>query len=352
MDASNVVTCSNCGQMLPGDALVCPNCGAFVHRQRLEQLAAEATRLEQTYPAQAAHYWQQCLALLPSNSPQYQNIVQRINHLSQVHATMASAPEPPGERRLYPHAPPRKQETPAVAIGKTLGSMVISAAVYAIFFHKVFLTGPWAPAIYFSIGFVILMLIHEMGHVFALWYYGLRASPPFFLPFLGAVINLRQSPPNALAEAVVGMGGPLLGTIGAILCFGLGMLFPQYPLLFLIAYFGFILNLFNLLPVPPLDGGRISAALSPRLWIFGLALLGFLFLFDLYHGVVDWILLLVLFFALPRIRRTLSMRHQDLPYYQVPRLGSIIIGLLYAGLAIALVVLMIVIHKLTGISLL
>ncbi|HWB53022.1 MAG TPA: site-2 protease family protein [Tepidisphaeraceae bacterium] len=350
MDPSNVVTCTNCGQILPADALICPKCGAFVHKARLEQLSHEALRLEQTYPAQAVYYWQQCLPLLPPNSPQYQQIVQRIQHLSQTAGPAGfTAPEPPGEKRLYPLEP--RKESLGFALFKTVGSMIVSAAVYAIFFHGVFFHDAWAPSIYFSIGFVILMLIHEMGHVIALRYYGLRAGSPLFLPFVGAVINLRQSPPNALAEAVVGMGGPFLGTIGAIGCFILAFIFPHFPLLMLIAYFGFLLNLFNLLPVPPLDGGRIAAALSPRLWILGLVMLGLLFVYDWMHGAFDWLLLIVLFIAWPRIRMTLQLRHRDLPYYRVPRSGSYAIGALYIGLAIVLIGLMLFIHSVTHISL-
>jgi Zn-dependent protease len=336
---------------LPADALVCSKCGACVHRQRLEQLSHEALRLEQSYPAQAAYYWQQCLPLLPPNSPQYQQISQRIQHLSPANSIQPSGskdPEPLGEQRLYPHE--LRKETLGFALFKTGGSMIVSAAVYAVFFHGIFFPD-WRRSIFFSVGFVILMLIHEMGHVIALRYYGLRAGSPLFLPFIGAVINLRQSPPNALAEAVVGMGGPFLGTIGALACFGLALAVPHQSLLFLVAYFGLLLNLFNLLPVPPLDGGRIAAALSPRLWILGLVLLGLLFIYDWMHGVFDWILLIVLFVAWPRIRRTLALRHRDLPYYQVPRTGSYTIGAIYVGLAILLIASMILIHSKIGISL-
>lgn len=338
--------------MLPGDALVCPRCGAFVHRQQLEQLANQAMHLEQTDPAQAARIWQQCLPLIPPTSSQYQNITQRIAQLSSMQGVYRTAapngPEPAGEQRLYPHA--RPQETFGVAAAKTLGSMAVSALIYAIFFHAEFTGFLWAESIYFAVGFVILMLVHEMGHVFALRYYGLRASPPIFIPFLGAIINLRQSPPDALAEAVVGMGGPFLGTIGAIACFWIGWFLPQYPVLMSIAFFGFILNLFNLLPVPPLDGGRITAALSPWLWLFGLLLLAVLFIYDWMHGGFDWILLIILVFAWPRIRNTLRSRHRDLPYYQVPKAGSYAIGIIYVGLGIVLIGFLIAIHNHSQIS--
>lgn len=323
MSESHVVTCGSCGQIIPGDALVCPRCNNFVYRARLEYLAAQATTLEPTDPRGAARIWQQCLPLLPLQSPQYQNIVQRIAHLSQ--AQPGAPPlgyQPPQPRRRMP-----RNDPPLLAIGKTVGSMVISAVVYAGLFGSLPL----------AIGFVVLMLVHEMGHVFALWYYGLRASPPIFIPFIGALINLRESPPNALAEAVVGMGGPFLGSIGAFICMVAAMVLPQYPVLWDIAYLAAFLNFFNLLPVPPLDGGRITAALSPWLWILGLLLMAALFFYELEQGFVNWILIIVLFMALPRIKRTLQMRHRDLPYYQVPRSGSFAIGAVYVALALALV---------------
>jgi Zn-dependent protease len=338
----HVVTCPTCGQILPGDALVCSKCGGFVYRPHLEHYAAQATQLEQTQPAQAAAIWRQCLPLLPANSPQYQNIVQRIAHLSQMQGQTFVAPEPAGEQKLYPQAP-RRNDTPVVAIGKTVGSMIISATIYAYVLRD--RSNASATNWPLAIGFVLLMLVHEMGHVFALWYYGLSASPPIFIPFLGAMINLRQSPPNALAEGVVGMGGPFLGSIGAILCFCLAVAMPQYKVLMNIAFLGVFLNLFNLLPVPPLDGGRITAALSPKLWIVGLILLIGLFSFDWYNGVHDWLLILVLIVAWPRIKRTLRLRHQDLPYYQVPTSAAAAIGVIYLGLAITLIGLMVFIRS-------
>jgi Zn-dependent protease len=331
---AHLVTCPTCAQILPGDALVCSKCGGFVYRPHLEHYAAQATQLEQTNPPQAAAIWQQCLPLLPPNSPQYQNIVQRIAHLSQMQAQPFTATGSAGGQP-YPQAS-RRNDTPVVAIAKTLGSMVLSAAVYTVAFQS----------LPFAIGFVVLMLIHEMGHVFALWYYGLKASPPIFIPFVGALINLRQSPPNAMAEAVVGMGGPFLGTVGSVACLVLAYFLPQYPVLILIAYFGVFLNLFNLLPVPPLDGGRITAALSPWLWILGLALAGAMFFYDLSQGMHDWILVVVVIFGWPRIKRTLAMRHRDLPYYQVSRSGSYGIGAVYVLLALFLIGLKIYLRKL------
>ena len=93
---------------------------------------------------------------------------------------------------------------------------------------------------------------------------------------MGAVINLRSQPKDAAQEAVIGIGGPVLGTVVALACYGLAYVMPQYSeVLLQVAFWGFILNLFNMLPVPPLDGGRVTAAISPWIWAPGLlALVG------------------------------------------------------------------------------
>jgi len=208
------------------------------------------------------------------------------------------------------------------ALAKTLGSMLISIVVYTYFWGNVL----------FAAGFCVLMLVHEMGHVIANRYYGLRASPPIFVPFMGAIINLKDRPPNAKVEAIVGIGGPVLGTIGALVCYG-AFLYSGWPLLGACAYFGFLLNLFNLLPVPPLDGGRVTAAVSPWIWMLGLAGLAWLFIHDYQQtGHINIILILVLVYAFPRIRATLRGRERFGDYYKISRAASWTIAVLYLAL--------------------
>lgn len=141
---------------------------------------------------------------------------------------------------------------------KTFITMLISIWAYAMFWG-------WP----FAVGFVGLLFVHEMGHVVALRMMGIKATAPMFIPFMGAFIGMKQLPENAYAEAVMAYGGPLLGTIGAIGCAGAGLLTGN-PFWYALAMTGFLLNLFNLLPISPLDGGRIIGVLSPRLWIVGL----------------------------------------------------------------------------------
>ncbi|WP_156043287.1 site-2 protease family protein [Paenibacillus sp. UNC451MF] len=137
-------------------------------------------------------------------------------------------------------------------------SMLLSIGGYALLF-------PWR----FSIGLVLLILVHELGHVAAAKQKGLPVSAPIFIPFLGALINMKRHPRDAVTEAYVAFGGPILGTVGALAAFGLGYLLNS-PLLYSLALAGFLINLFNLIPIHPLDGGRIATAVSRWLWLVGL----------------------------------------------------------------------------------
>lgn len=141
---------------------------------------------------------------------------------------------------------------------KTFITMLISIWAYAMFWG-------WP----FAVGFVVLLFIHEMGHVAALRMMGVRATAPMFIPFMGAFIGMKEMPRDAFAEALMAYGGPLLGTLGAICCALVGLL-TDNPFWYALATTGFLLNLFNLLPISPLDGGRIIGVISPKLWILGL----------------------------------------------------------------------------------
>ena len=284
--------CRNCGQAVAFDDLACRACGALVHRDELERLSLQASALEQSNPTAAAAAWRRCLELLPPNSQQHQMIAQRLSALQSR----------PGSAR------PR-DDSLGKAVLKTAGSMLLSIVVYYYYGRR-----DWG----FAAGFVFLILIHEMGHVIANRYYGLHASPPIFIPFLGAVINLRESPKNAKVEAVIGIAGPVSGTIGALACYAYALHTGNSMAMFL-AHIAFFLNLFNLLPVPPLDGGRVAAAISPWVWILGLLGMGALAADDLMHGQDVSILVLIVVIALPRIILTLQSGGRSGPYYQITR---------------------------------
>ena len=144
-----------------------------------------------------------------------------------------------------------------------VGSMAVSVLAYATIWG-------WR----FALGFVALILIHEMGHVVVLRARGIRAGLPVFLPFLGAFVSMKSMPKSVYQEAESALAGPLAGTAGALV---LGYLahIEGSDLLRALAFTGLLLNLFNLLPALPLDGGRVAGALHPVIWLLGLiALLG------------------------------------------------------------------------------
>jgi Zn-dependent protease len=142
--------------------------------------------------------------------------------------------------------------------GGTILSMAVSVWAYA-------LIAPFQTAL----GVVLLIFVHEMGHVIASKQKGLPTSAPIFIPLLGALINLKRNPRDAETEAYIALGGPILGTAGALLVFFFGWQW-DLPFWVHIAWIGFFLNLINLLPIHPLDGGRIAVAVSRWLWLFGL----------------------------------------------------------------------------------
>jgi Zn-dependent protease len=308
--------------------LACPRCGALVYAQRLNEIAAHAQAAEVVNPIEAAQIWQQALPLLPQDSQQYQMVAQRIGQLaSGLRPLDYESAAPPPQAAIRPPDPWR------VAVAKTAGSMIVSIIVYAWLFSGRFGTTFGAQ---FATGFVILILIHELGHSIAMRYFGLSASPPIFIPFLGAVINLRQSPRNALEEAVVGIGGPVLGTLGAGVAYMI-YLRTNSPLFLLLSEFGFFLNLINLLPVPPLDGGRVTAAVSPWLWMPGILAVAASVVYGFIVGETNFILILLLLMAWPRVKATLLGHQHRGPYYQIGIKAKWAMGAAYVVLGLMLV---------------
>jgi Zn-dependent protease len=120
----------------------------------------------------------------------------------------------------------------------------------------------------FAVGCLLLLAVHELGHVLALRREGIRASAPMFVPFVGALVAMRDLPSDAAAEARVGLAGPLLGAAACLVPWALHEVTGD-ELFELIAVAGLLLNLVNLLPVLPLDGGRAMAALAPWMWLVG-----------------------------------------------------------------------------------
>jgi Zn-dependent protease len=273
-------TCASCGAELAPVLLACPACHALVHATQLRTLAAEAAQAErESNIAAAVDVWQRMLRLLPPGSLQHEKIGQMLAE---------------GRTRLQQTAGPSAQPSnaPKKRIGKKSGWIVGLGAVgllllkfkWVILFllgkgkllflgllqAKTFLSMGLALWVYvmawgwkFAVGLVISIYIHEMGHVAWLRHYGIPASAPMFIPGVGAFVRLRAAPKSAAQDARVGMAGPLWGTVAALLFLLVGAS-AQWPAWKAIAAVGAWINVFNLLPVWQLDGGRAWTALSRR----------------------------------------------------------------------------------------
>lgn len=209
------------------------------------------------------------------------------------------------------------------------GSMIVSIGAYA-------LLGGW----WFGVGLVGLIFVHEMGHVLALRRQGIAASAPLFIPFMGAVIGMRRMPANAWREAEVALAGPVLGSLGAATVWAAG---DYYHARFLtaLAFVGFFINLFNLIPLVPLDGGRAVAALHPAIWLLGLV--GLVALTVLRPTPI--LPLIILLGGLELWRRWRSRSLPELAgYYHVRPWQRMIVATVYLGLVAALVVAMNLTH--------
>lgn len=184
-----------------------------------------------------------------------------------------------------------------VKLGKlftTAGTMLLSVVVYAWIFG-------WG----YAVGFVALLLVHEMGHYIAARHRGLAVGLPTFIPFVGAWVALKDMPRDSETEAFIGLAGPLLGTVGALAVYFVARE-QGSNLLLAIAYSGFMLNLFNLIPLSPFDGGRITAVLSPRTWLLGVPILGALFIYR-----PSPMLILVALLAAPQVWKAITFKRDS-----------------------------------------
>jgi Zn-dependent protease len=207
---------------------------------------------------------------------------------------------------------------PKLKLLTTFGSAVVSIGAYALI---------WG--LPFAAGFVALLFLHELGHVIQLRREGVKASAPMFIPFLGAVISAKSMGRDAAAEARVGLAGPVLGSLASlvplVLWLATGSDFWRA-----LAYIGFFLNLFNLLPVLPLDGGRAMAALTPWMWLVGFAgLIALAFYFP------NPILLLVIVFGGLESWRRWKLRDtaEGRAYHAIRPRTRALVAATYVGLA-------------------
>jgi Zn-dependent protease len=199
--------------------------------------------------------------------------------------------------------------------------MLVSLAAYSLIWG-------WK----FALGFVLLLFVHEMGHVIQLRREGIAASAPMFIPFMGAVVMAKSLGDDATAEARVGLAGPVLGTLGALALVPVAAATGD-DFWYALAFTGLFLNLFNLLPVVPLDGGRAMAALSPWMWfvgLFGMALVAFVY--------PNPIIFLILLFAIVETHRRWKARKEGgeevAAYYRVKPAHRVAVLAVYLGLII------------------
>ncbi len=206
----------------------------------------------------------------------------------------------------------------------TSASMLLSIGAYALIWG-------WK----FAVGFVALLFIHEMGHYVQLRREGVKPSGMLFIPFLGAVVGARSLGGSAVAEARVGLAGPVVGTAAALACIPIAE-YLDSDFWRALAFTGLFLNLFNLLPVVPLDGGRAMAALSPWMWLVGLGAVGVL-AFTFPNPVI---FLILLFAALETYRRFKGRRKGEegnSAYYRVTGRQRAVIAGVYLALIVVCV---------------
>jgi len=216
----------------------------------------------------------------------------------------------------------------------TGGTMLISVFAYALIF------GWW-----YAVGFVLLIFVHEMGHYIAAKQKGLDVGAPTFIPFVGAWIELKDLPHDVETEAYIGLAGPLVGTLGALVCYYLGRQYDS-NLLLAISYAGFFINLFNLIPISPFDGGRITAVLSPRVWLVGVPVLIALFIYR-----PSPMLIIIVILAAPQVWAALKYdanAPENQQYYATSLETKIIYMGCYLGLLIFLAMMTHELHDMLG----
>jgi Zn-dependent protease len=226
---------------------------------------------------------------------------------------------------------------PKAKLLTTSATMLVSVAAYALFWG-------WS----FAVGFVLLLLVHEMGHVIQLRREGIKASAPMFIPFLGAVVAAKSLGKDALAEARVGLAGPVLGSLGALACAVIGAATGS-EFWYALAFTGFFLNLFNLVPVVPLDGGRAMAAMAPWMWFAGFAgLIALAFVFP--NPIMILILVVGGLATWQRWQQRKSGDAKQQAYYRVTPRNRALVAAVYVGLIAALAVGMDLTHIVRTIS--
>jgi Zn-dependent protease len=295
--ARPVRACKACGTELPASLLACPSCGRLVHADALKALAADAASATGAGDTRAAlAKWREAQMLLPPGSRQRARVEETVKTLSEAldaggagagtgdaGPSGAAAPGAAAGGGAAGGAAAPKKRGKIYAGLTALGALLMKfklAIVFllakgkvllaGVFQAKTFLTMAIAVGVYamafgwhFAVGLIASIYVHEMGHVERLRHYGIRATAPMFIPGFGAFVRLKQHPASAREDARIGLAGPLWGTAAALAFLVAGRA-GHHPGALAIARVGAWINLFNLVPVWQLDGGRAFNALSRR----------------------------------------------------------------------------------------
>jgi Zn-dependent protease len=308
MDALPMNRCPDCGSEIAPGLLACPSCGWLMHSETLKSLAAQAEAAEQTGDLSTAlSAWRNALDLLPPESRQHGVLLQRIQSLSAQVEDGPPAPKGSGWKKgaagvggiaallskfwsvFLVILTKGKFLLFGLTKWKMLLSMLLSLGVYWSMWG-------WK----FALGFIVSLYIHEMGHVWMLKRYGIKATAPMFIPGFGAFVRLQQHPATVIEDARIGLAGPVWGMGAALAAYGI-FLATGVPIWGGIAQAGAFINLFNLIPIWQLDGGRGFRSLTKVQRGLAAAASGALWLYTAEEGHQNLFLVLVTIFGLGRV---------------------------------------------------
>jgi Zn-dependent protease len=199
------------------------------------------------------------------------------------------------------------------------GTMAVSIAAYATKYPL--------PLV---IGFVTIVLVHEIGHAVVIRAKGLRAGMMVFIPFVGGAVTLKDQPRSAYDDAQIGLAGPIAGTLASLVFLQI-FKWTDATAYLAIAAAGFALNLINLLPIGMLDGGRISAAVTKWMWVFGGG--------ALVYKVIKQpnpLMLLILFLVAFQVYASIMREKDDKTFYEITGTQRAAIAVAYFALVVFL----------------
>lgn len=284
------VNCPQCGTHLSPNLKVCPSCKSLVYSEELKSLAAKAKEAESSGQLlTAVQYWREALALLPETSKQFSQLMQVIDKLS---LQIEKEPKRFAQERKEIAKKAKKEKSGFATLGAigagafllwkfkfiivmilTKGKLLVLGLTKGSTFFTMFLSFGVYWTVWgwkFALGLVMAIYVHEMGHVWALRKLGIAASAPAFIPGLGALVRLKQMPVSVRENARIGLAGPIWGLGISYILFGV-YYFTGIESIGAIAKVSAWINLFNLLPLGPLDGGRGFSAMSSKSawWVTG-----------------------------------------------------------------------------------